>query len=359
MDIERIVWIREKIFEELKAAKRWVKEMDRARPAYKRKHPESRSYSYVPDMSSLLIKGNEKHNEEVSVKKAEIYTYACWRLGQGVYPFDPYLEKQLWNNPVDAAPAEVLSRLPQWAVMIPLPKESRFDVLLVTYRSCKKGDLDVPELILIPMRKDEDGDLECGLACLPLVPGTTIKQAILMLDLHSEVREKFGGSIKNPNPEKLFETIKEGYQKFSAHSRLSNADEIPRYVTLVLYLCAKNAEMHNQCPDQREQIPQRYEPKIIGGKPLVKVSDSPTVWDVGYRVGPAMQKAEEEWEKMSVVKRFFTGRHVRPHSRRAHFHWYRVGKGKQEWELKYLDQIEVGRKKDTDDSLMPVVVRQV
>jgi hypothetical protein len=46
----------------------------------------------------------------------------AWRMGKGVYRFDPDLLQELWETPVTGEiPGEILLHLPEWCVYLELP----------------------------------------------------------------------------------------------------------------------------------------------------------------------------------------------------------------------------------------------
>lgn len=55
---------------------------------------------------------------------ATIAALSAWRPTKGVYQFHPQLLDALWGTPVTGdLPTQVLKRLPEWCVYIPLERE--------------------------------------------------------------------------------------------------------------------------------------------------------------------------------------------------------------------------------------------
>jgi hypothetical protein len=98
-------------------------------------------------------------------------------------------------------------------------------------------------------------------------------------------------------------------------------------VSALIYLCAKNAEMR---PVPGATIKRAV--KGLKGKP-------PKVIEVGYETGPKLRayKQREQAERGPA-----TGRTVKAHIRRGHFHTFRVGAGRAESIVKWLAPFAVG-----------------
>lgn len=100
---------------------------------------------------------------------------------------------------------------------------------------------------------------------------------------------------------------------------------------ILVYLCSANADV---APARKVgRPPQR---RAMGGKAELV--------DVGFYVGAAIRQAEEDVRRAggSTVRVSGAGRaSVRPHIRRAHFHRYRIGQGRREVTVKWLEPIPV------------------
>jgi hypothetical protein len=49
-------------------------------------------------------------------------TLCAWRMGKGIYRFDPDLLQELWETPVNGEiPGEILLRMPEWCMYLELP----------------------------------------------------------------------------------------------------------------------------------------------------------------------------------------------------------------------------------------------
>ena len=108
------------------------------------------------------------------------------------------------------------------------------------------------------------------------------------------------------------------------------------------YLCASNAEIREVKTTKKE-------------KPVIMLDRKPrpvTIEraEVGYRIGEKFEKmyAEASGEKVTSL-RGKTWRQMRPHVRRAHWHHFWAGKGKQTLIVKWLEPIFViGKSEEID-----------
>jgi hypothetical protein len=88
------------------------------------------------------------------------------------------------------------------------------------------------------------------------------------------------------------------------------------------------------------------------------------MWDVGVRYGKAIKVAKQEFKKHvereksdneSKLREYKERKPTRPHIRRAHWHKYLVGKGRQETKIMWLAPIYVCG----DGKEIPVTIREV
>lgn len=104
-------------------------------------------------------------------------------------------------------------------------------------------------------------------------------------------------------------------------------EAITACVSALIYLCATNAELR--------PLPSSLNRRKAKGQ---KSAKPPKVIQVGYISGPAL-RAYRRAERDEAAQP--TGRTMRPHIRRAHFHTYRVGAGRTESIVKWLSPIPI------------------
>jgi hypothetical protein len=70
----------------------------------------------------IVAEGRPSFSIERAFDPMILAALCAWRMGKGVYRFDPELLEELWQTPVTGEiPGEVLLRLPEWCVYLELP----------------------------------------------------------------------------------------------------------------------------------------------------------------------------------------------------------------------------------------------
>ncbi|HGW5371068.1 TPA: hypothetical protein ACNIJL_000016 [Pseudomonas aeruginosa] len=119
-------------------------------------------------------------------------------------------------------------------------------------------------------------------------------------------------------------------------------------LSLLLYLCSEQ-------PDISDWEPEQPQFKYLGKKRRWLASKDIREWDVGLRLGAAVQSARK---RSDATKRSTgNGTPVRPHVRRTHWNLYWVGKrGEQTISLRWLPPIPVNV---ADAEKLPAVLHPV
>lgn len=264
-----------------------------------------------------------------------------WRLGQGVYRFDPDLLAALWDTPLTGdIPGELLYRLPEYGLYVEAPAgvmHGRRPVLgFFAHLEWDAGSHHAELRLLL-----DTGDAG-RMVPLPLHLGGTLEEGFA-----EAVRQTttFLGPREAPGLE-----MTEGEIQGSA--RLLAQTAAPA-VSCLLYLCSENAEYSGKARPTRPT-----------GKKTGRPPQQAQVWEVGVRMGSALRRARAvaESEEAPVAEGVElggqAGRSVRPHLRRAHWHTFVSGPrtGPQQRTLRWLPPIPV-KFEDGDDR--PVVVHPV
>lgn len=82
-------------------------------------------------------------------------------------------------------------------------------------------------------------------------------------------------------------------------------------------------------------------------------------WDVGVRYAKEKKRSEQQNTSASAVTDTTSRRPVRPHIRKAHWHTYRVGRGRTERRVLWLSPIMVGLHEEESMNNVPVVVHEL
>lgn len=139
----------------------------------------------------------------------------------------------------------------------------------------------------------------------------------------------------------------DGMQPISEDNEASPNDTSSLVVNLITYIAASNADIVRKTSVSRP----------YGGKGQPKKKPV-TNWDVGFRIGPAIEKAFSEGDDSSNSTGAAGGSHSspRPHIRAAHWHHYWTGpKENRELSLRWVSQVFVNC---VDSENLPVVEHQ-
>lgn len=241
-------------------------------------------------------------------------TVIPWRYSRSVYRFDPDVYRELISTPFSGdLPEEVLLRLPEWSIFVEMQGEAVSGVFVsLEYVSAGKVELRFVFCAgekLIPFY-------------ISLSAGT--------------VEKSFEESLQE------FEKIVGGSDKVKAEYAELLGEELSllkKALSLVLYVCSNEAEMRDRdAPDWEPSFPR---PKVTKGEERLFPADRNRVVDVGRELGAMLREGAAKSDPGAP-----TGRSVRPHLRRGHWHGFWTGKRKenrdqQKFFLKWLPPIFV------------------
>lgn len=279
-----------------------------------------------------------RHPERVP-DAARLAALAAWRVTQGIYRFDPDLHGALIDTPVTGdLPADVLMHLPEWCVYIETPQMSFAGSRVfgawahLDHDPSGRTELrflldgDSPACVLLPIAIHVTGGLKEGLDAF-------IAEA-------TRQAEKIGVGA-----------LLQAAEPFAGGASAAFCRDVEPLVSLVLYLCTAAADISRGGHSERPHNPAPVKTRRHGLR--VFPVDEPRQWDVGVRIGAALRAA---YQREGTGEGEPTGRHVRPHVRRAHWHTYRVGPGRTESRLRWLPPVAV----NVDDAgKLPSVVHKV
>jgi hypothetical protein len=267
---------------------------------------------------------------------------ATWRVTQGVYRFDPTVAAAVAATPLAGElPTDLLYRLPEWCVFIETPGrtwEGRTLHGFWAHLEWEDGGgadelrlvldtAETPALALDPRR---------GLVPVPLILGDGA-----LADALARVAESGRRRL-----------AEQGLSDQDAHrpDPAQRLAAIQPLVALVLYLCAENAELGDGT--RRPGLPK---PTRTKRGPRLFPPDQPTTWEVGMRLGAALRQAATAAEPAPGA---VPGERTRPraHIRRAHWHTFRVGEGRQGHRVKWMAPVAVNV---PDPAALAVTVRPV
>jgi len=257
---------------------------------------------------------------------ARLSAIAAWRPTQGVYRFDADLLSSLLDTPLTGdLPCDVLHRLPEWCVYVETPGRQWGSQSMHGFFAHLECDANTgrEELRLLVDAEDSLVPIPIHLGSWPL--GEAVARALDVSRVHAVA----AGT-----------TLPAGINR----DVLETAEPL---VSVLLYLCADDAEIGDGTA--RPTIPKAKRTKQ--GWRLFP-ADKLTVWDVGVRLGAALRKSQDRSQGDGE------GTHARPraHIRRAHWHTFLAGAGRQERRVKWLPPIPVNVE---DQEKLPAVIRSV
>lgn len=252
--------------------------------------------------------------------------FSKWRVGQGVYRFDPTLYDSLIKTNLDGdIPSEILLKIPQWCLYIETPghkldtHEIRGCFVHLEYNVHSK----TTELHFM---FDAD-DLNQGKFSFIKLGRWSLQDSInKAIDYES-----------HGTPELLVNQIKE-VRKHRDFILKSQSDVLRPIISLLLYICSINAEYNGK--ESPFNTPAIKTKKGIRTFPPNQVK----TWEIGTRIGAAIRKAVEKSQNVICdLSQKGTNSSPKPHVRRAHWHgfWSGPKDGDRHLKIKWLPPIPV------------------
>lgn len=297
----------------------------------------------------------------------DIYVLSAWRVGQGIYRFDPDLYQALLRSDIDSSiPTNVLFRLPEYGIYVETPgmmingeRSHGFFVALSSTmvpkakrgasQTEKSSELGENSLFMVFDIEKTNGVRKLSQMAYLRLEKPTLGEAIE--DTFSVDNEQ---NAWNEMSRKLLMAYRDSFYGSKIIMALAN---------LLLYLCSEQPDvMHHQGdPSLR---PQRASPIKTKDGPRWIPPHAPTRWEVGLRMGAQLRLAREARERSAGVP-MGDGEEVlrrraspRPHLRRAHWHGYWLG-GRQSpdrrFVLRWIPPVMVNARSPSD--LVPTVHR--
>lgn len=295
--------------------------------------PDWPDWCYLPMAAAYaVVSGGGDHritDMELAGDVGRLAALAAWRPTQGIYRFDPYLYRALIDTPgTGDLPADILQAMPEWCIYIETPDGDWFGAPMSGFFAHLEWDANSRrEELRLLLDLTQNGDYY--LQPLPIHLGGGIEAGIEAASIEAQ---RQAWRFKSPETANDLRRIKGDL-------------ELTPLISLLLYICSTNAEIGGE-----SRRPERPRPKKTKKGWRLFPADKPTSWDVGIRIGAALRRGYE-----STGSGDGTHASPRPHIRRAHWHTYRVGPGREQSQLKWLPPIPV----NVDDADLPIVVRPV
>lgn len=258
------------------------------------------AWCWVPLAGAMAVasEGRDELIRERAADVGRIGALAAWRQTQGIYILDETLLEAIWQTDLAGEiPVDVLYRLPEWCVYVATPGRAVGPLALAGFFAHIEHDMN-------------DGRTELRLLLDVDAPDGA---HLVPVPLHVWVPGGLAAAADRARQEAEFQAAAHGSSVDGAALARAGLDCAP-LVSLVLYLCSSAAEVRRKgTTDARPR-------RLTGGPP--RAANAPTVWDVGYALGPALRAAMNRAQGESGG-----GTHTSPraHVRRAHWHGYWVG----------------------------------
>lgn len=310
--------------------------------------PEFRwpDWCYMPIAGGYAIVSGGGANRVTSARAhhpAVITALGSWRMTQGIYRFDPALLPDLLSTRLDGdIPVEHLQRLPEWCCYIELDaaeiRPGLHGAWIHLEYDVNTGGTEF-RAVLDTARDPRQPFAPDGLQILPLPLAGTIEQSFDALEASARRQASASGMTMPAIPQA---------------DRSAGRQLLEPLLSLALYLCA--------APDlARRTAPSSPARTRLGAAPA---ATGPTEWDVGVRMGAALRAAYAREQTGGEAAP--TGRHVRPHIRRAHWHTILSGPrlrdgadipaAERQRDLRWMPPIPVAL---DDVDQLPAVIRRV
>jgi len=272
-------------------------------------------WCYLPLSAWYAIVSHTRNEDrltdlEIVGDVARLAALGAWRYTQGIYRFDPDIYAALIDTPIGTElPLDVVLRLPEWCLYVETPGFQAGASVYDGFFAHLEYDVNTGRTELRVILVNED-------ILLPQVIHIGNWSIIGSISrMYAEASKQYDA---HPN----ITISDENYQRYE----INMADLQLMWVkvlSLLVYLCSEEPEIDNErIPLSRPHIP--AETRIKGGIKLFP-PDKPIIWGVGKKTGETLRKMQAEYEEAGR-----TGRTVRPHIRRAHWHGYWRGERKSE-----------------------------
>ena len=273
-------------------------------------------------IASSHLAGGQLLGVDQASEVSRLAAIGAWRYSQGIYRIAPELLQALLDSPLEGTiPTDVLHCLPEWCLYIETPGmiwhgEALYGFWVHLEHDANDGHEEL-RLFL---------DAEGGFQAYPLHLGGDLGAAI----------EGF-----------LTEARRHGAISAQTESDVrGDAEGLSRLLSLILYLCTDAPEIDDtRRPGSRPDHPR---PKRVKSGWRLFPAQSPRIWTVGQELAAWLREPTQVSNSCPEG----TGRTVRAHLRRAHWHGYwtgpRKGDSPQKFVLRWIHPLIAGGHRDKE-----------
>lgn len=297
----------------------WSTADDLTTKFYAGRHLEGSVFSLCEaEALSLKLEGFDKDR---TFQPALLGALVAWRPTQGIYRYHSTLYEALIDTDLQGdVPSSSLLRMPGWAVFIETPPSENMLLPILGFWAYLS-------------RLGKQNELELVALCRPGAEyhGADIDPARDLLTFSLPI----GNHPVSDLTRMMFERrARDEGREYAVHDDTKAVIDhvVSAMLSLLLYLCSEQ-------PDISGWTPPVPKPKFFGTKRRWLAAKETSQWDVGLRIGAALDLSTKRMHEESASE---GGTIVRPHVRRAHWHSYWIGKrGEQTVSLRWLPPIPV------------------
>lgn len=269
---------------------------------------------------------------------------ASWRRYKQIYKFDTTLLNELLTSSVDdKIPIQVLTNLPYNSFYVEI-KTFDIDGFFVFYDDDCRGNKNSLELRFSVIYSNGSSIPYF----IPLINDSTVTDALKIA---------YRQDLKRVTPMLSKDNKISVLKNLSANNVTDIIDDEHFYksssvilalLNLVYYICAKNADITENSDTKKTY-------KTINTERIKDKFSEIRKWDVGYKVAKMLQNQCSDKSSSSNSSSSNLSSRKRPHTRRAHFHHYWVGKkGEQKLEVRWVHAAFINADKDNDNIIVTI-----
>ena len=267
--------------------------------------------------------GDRRVPLELGSHPAIVTGLATWRMTQGIYRFDNTVLDAVVDTPLEGGlPTDLLRQLPEWCVYVEMSGDL-FDTAVHGFWAWLEFDVSRngrAELrVMLDLARNPDDPLRpdgpSGFLAVPLaLDAPDIKSAW----------QRLMEPAAAPFADVINTDLLGSSNPFVAGNPVG--DIVRRALSLLLYICSASGEISDRSgSDSMPGNPKPQKTRRHGLKEFA--ANNIREWDVGTRMGAALRAAYARDADESGTGS--SGRPVRPHIRRAHWHTFLSGPRKR------------------------------
>lgn len=273
-------------------------------------------YCYLPIAGFLSALQQNASRPQDLFRVAEVSALGTWRVGKIVIRFEPQIQQALMESSFEQIPSEVLLRLPVWGLYVELSPEGSAWLQGLSFQGFSMQGLQGFYVHLEYDTKRQRPELRI---LLDLESGFVPVPVLLDSPTLSDSWQDMISGLQVPQALHPQEVAQQTKPLLSA------------IISMLLYLCSE---------DDFSVRPSNPRPRRVKRGVGIHVASGPQIIYTGWKTAKRLQEAQQAGSG--------GGTSPTPHLRRAHWHTYKVGPGRQQSVVKWLHPVLVGAKESAD-----------